>query len=68
MTLSVRQTGIAQRKTPLHLKFPEPEMSGKQESNTAEQNSASRSVSQSVMSLERGQSVMTVCFMGHADE
>lgn len=26
-----------------------------------------RSVSQSVMSLERGQSVMTVCFMGRAD-
>lgn len=43
-------------------------MSGKQESNTAEQNRATHSVNQSVMSLERGQPVMTVCFMGHADE
>lgn len=68
MTLSVGLRGVARGKTPPHLKFPEPEMSGKQESNTAEQNRATRSVSQSVMSLERGQSVMTVCFMGHADE
>lgn len=50
-----------------HLKFSGPRMSGKQESNTAEQDTVTRSVSQSVMSLERGQPVMTVCFMGHAD-